>query len=158
MIKSGLTNDDLIRFYETVFAPTNALLNNRPHPPESVNGEDINDWYDNNEESKSWNLEYDRASEKGLAAYLGLRQRIGRRIGAYLIAGPQMSGLRETGKMHMHVFPRSLFPSRASVKQYFLTPSMKQSHIHREEFPAGIAYIYRPRSRVMIRTSIPAHQ
>ena len=144
MIKSGLTNDDLIRFYE-VTAPARAILDRRPHPPplpDGRYGEEENNWYENSEESKAWKWEYDLAGRRSLDAYLRLRQRIGKRIGARLIAGMRDLGTPETGSMVINVFPRSEFASWASVKKYWNASQTSPCKSHREEFPAGIAYIY----------------
>ena len=145
--KSGLTNDDLIAFHE-VFALTDRLLEERPHPPEPVNGlygAAENDWYETNEESKAWKREYDHAFRETLAAYLRLRYRIGKRIGAHLMAG----SIGGPGMIFVQVFPYSLFPSglrhtwktsRAITNKSWQI--MDRCKYHLEEFPAGTARIY----------------
>ena len=139
-VKSGLTNDDLIRLYE-VFAPTHALLHKRPHPPENLNREEAKDWYENNEESKAWEREYACAGRQSSRAYLRLRWQIGKRIGAHLIAttsGPY----RTPVSVSVYVFPRAQFPTRAAVRKVWNISGIAHCEQNREEFPAGDAFIY----------------
>lgn len=139
-VKSGLTNDDLIRLSE-VFAPTHALLNKRPHPPENLSSEETNDWYENNEESKAWEREYACVGRKSSRAYLRLRWQIGKRIGAHLIAAAS-DPFKTPVSVSVYVFPRAQFPTRASVRKHWNTSGIEHCERHREEFPAGNAFIY----------------
>lgn len=139
-VKSGLTNDDLIRLCE-VFAPTHELLHKRPHPPETLSGEETNAWYENNEESQSWEREYACAGRQSSKAYLRLRWQIGKRIGAHLIASTS-GPFRTPVSVSVYVFPRAQFPTRAAVRKVWNTSGIAHCEQTREEFPAGNAFIY----------------
>ena len=141
-MKSGLTNDDLIRLCDLTRA-SDAVLDRMPRYPSSLDdiafclerSERLERWRENSDEYQSWKREYDLACSKECAAYLRLRWQIGRRIGAHLIGIPKHWA-------PVHVFPRSQFPSRASVNKYWIVLGTESLTTHREEFPAGIAVIY----------------